>query len=123
VSELALATVPVPLEVQVTETWLAALEPAVILAGVPDSHMLTAVPATAVARADIVRLTLLVLPVTEGELEITRMRYPVPAACPAGIVALIELPVVALAKVPMAVGDVKEPEAFESWAVNVLFAA
>jgi len=40
----------------------------------------------------------------EGELEITRILYPVPVTVPLGIVALI-----GLVPVPMVVGEPKEP--------------
>ena len=57
--------------------------------------------------------------VSDGVLEITLIRYPEPVAAATGIVAVM-LPDVVLVKLPIAVGDAKEPDASDNCAVNTL---
>src|SRR5512140_1777599 len=56
VNEVALAKVPVPLELHVTPVLLVALEPAVMLTAPEVEHVVTAVPATAVGAAVMVNV-------------------------------------------------------------------
>jgi hypothetical protein len=88
---------------------LPAHKPAV-LALVPDK----------VGAALIVRLVPLSVPVTAGLLLITLILYPVPETAFAGIVALIVPELALLTNVPIAVGEAKEPDASDNWAVYVL---
>jgi hypothetical protein len=62
-------------------------------------------------------IALLLVPVTAGLLDITRIRYPVPATAPAGIVALIAPKLPSSDNVPIFVGDAKEPVGPDNCAV------
>ena len=59
------------------------------------------------------KFTPLSLPVKDGLLDTTRMRYPEPDDCPTGIVALM-VPESWEAREPMMTGEAKEPTAWHS---------
>ena len=65
-----------------------------------------------------VKFTPLSLPVTTGLLETTLTRYPVPDACPPGIVALI-VPAAVEVIVPIVTGLANEPLASDNCAVKI----
>ena len=62
-------------------------------------------------------ITLLLDPVIEGLLDLTRIRYPLPEAVPTGIVALMVPEFASLTNVPIVAGDANEPEELDSSAV------
>ena len=67
--------------------------------------------------AFMVRFTPLSVPFIAGSLLMTRIRYPVPEAVPAGIVADMA-PAAVLERVPIFTGEAKLPDASESCAVK-----
>ena len=65
----------------------------------------------------IVKLVPLSVPVTDGLLLITLIRYPVPVAVLAGMEAVIVPELALLTKVPMVAGAANDPAAFDNCAV------
>ena len=65
----------------------------------------------------IVKLVPLSVPLMEGLLLITRIRYPAPVAVLAGMVAGIVPELALLTKVPIVTGAANDPEAFDNCAV------
>ena len=87
---------------------------------VNDGHCVV-VPVIVPGVAGVVVVTVifapLSVPITEGKLLMTLIRYPVPAAVAVGIVAEIVPELALLTKVPIVVGAAKEPEALDNCAV------
>ena len=81
---MALAKVPVPLDVHAIEVWFVALEPAVIFIAPAVEQVFIAVPAIAVGSAPIVKVFVAV-PSTHPEFEAVSVKITLPAAISAAL--------------------------------------